>query len=304
MPYDPELLKDLTDEEREALTLEDGDDDANADANQGADEADAQADAQDGDDGAAADADAAPVDADAADAADADPAPAADVAAHAAAEQPKEPAPSAPLLVIEAPADAQEKLAAIAALKEEIAQKFDDGEITAKEFQKQLDAQNKAERDIEMKLHAVEMAQTMESQRQQRTWEMDCDSFIAKHPEYADPKSREYALLNEAVMTIARMPVNQGLSNKAALEKAHRIAQVELAAEAPAAAPAPAGKQAPAKIPRQPAPPNIGNLPQAVIPDASAGEFAHLDRLMKNPDAYEDALAKLSAAQRDRYLRA
>jgi hypothetical protein len=302
MPYDPELLKDLTDEEREALTLEDGDDDANADANQGADEADAQADAQDGDDGAAADADAAPVDADAADAADADPAPAADIAAPAAAEQPKEPAPSAPLLVIEAPADAAERLAAIAALKEEIAQKFDDGEITAKEFQKQLDAQNKAERDIEMKLHAVEMAQTMESQRQQREWAMDCDRFVAAHAEYADPKSREYALLNEAVMTIARMPVNQGLSNTAALEKAHRIVQAELGVATPAA-PA-AGKQAPAKIPRQPAPPNIGNLPQAAIPDASAGEFAHLDRLMKNPDAYEDALAKLSAAQRDRYLRA
>ena len=48
-------------------------------------------------------------------------------------------------------------------------------------------------------------------------------------------------------------------------------------------------------------PPNLGKLPAATANDTDDGKFAHLDRL--EGVAFEDALAKLSDAQRDEYLR-
>ena len=48
-------------------------------------------------------------------------------------------------------------------------------------------------------------------------------------------------------------------------------------------------------------PPNLGTLPAATANDTDDGKFAHLDRL--EGVAFEEALAKLSDAQRDEYLR-
>lgn len=316
MPYTEEQLEGLTDEERDALTLDDeeeqnGDDTGAADAGADAQDGEAGADAgADVDDGADAGEDDAAATAAAADAA----AQAAAAAATAdAAAQPKDPAPpaaaaapSAPLLIVQAPADADAKLAEIAGRKEDLAQKFDDGDITAKEFQKQLDAANKEELNITLQVREANLTQQMEDQRVQNQWVADCNAFVAAHPEYADKEGRAFQVLNETIMAIARMPSNASLSNEKALAKAHRMVLVELGEDAPAAAAAPAAKPAPQqKIPRPAAPPNIANLPAAAIPDTSGGEFKHLERLQStNPDGYEEALLKLSPAQRDRWLRA
>ena len=64
---------------------------------------------------------------------------------------------------------------------------------------------------------------------------------------------------------------------------------------------APKQAKAPASKNEGVVPPNLGKLPAATANDTDDGKFAHLDRL--EGVAFEDALAKLSDAQRDEYLR-
>lgn len=196
------------------------------------------------------------------------------------------------------------KLAQIAVDKGALADKWEAGDITGKEYQIELDKLNDAQFDIKQQVREAELARKLTEQQIQNAWVVDCNAFLAAHPEYADVNSERHKLLNETIMAIARMPSNQGLSNDKALAKAHRMVQVELGeAVAAPAANKPAGQQ---KVPKPAAPPNIANAPAATMNDASGGEFAAIDRISKSGDvdAYEAALDKMTDAQRDRYLRA
>ena len=212
----------------------------------------------------------------------------------------------APILVVQAPEDAQAKLAEFAKKRDEVFQKFDDGEITNAEYNKQLADLNDERLGILLHIERANLAQQLESQRIQNQWVNDCNTFLAQHPEYSDQNSEHYKLLNETIMALATMPSNQGLANDKALAKAHRMVMAELGGTAPAAAaPATPAKVVQHNVPKPPAPPNIGNLPAASMNDTTGGEFAALDRLGKSGDVegYEAALDKLTDAQRARYLK-
>jgi hypothetical protein len=279
----------LTDEER-AAQAEFGDDDQGGDDAAGDDEAAAGA----GGDGAADD-----------DAGDAG----ASAAAGrddgetdepgAAAEQPAlAPKQTAPILVAEPPADAEEKLADIASKKEALLTQFDDGDITAKEYQQQVDALGKQEREIEFAKHEYEMAQKMELQRQKNDWDEQCATFLDGHKEYSDPN--RFELLNDTIKAIAAMPRNRDLTGPQILDKAHRMVLADLGETLPAPA-QPAGKKAPAAKPNLP--PNLAKVPAADTTDTAGNPFAALDRLQAtDPEAYEEALFKLPEAERNRYL--
>jgi hypothetical protein len=246
-------------------------------------------------------------DADAAPAADANAEPAPAAAAEPASQPQAAPAP-APILIVQAPADAKEQLDKIAADKAALIEKWETGEVTGKEYQTQLDALNDKQFDLKAQVREAELAQKMEDQRVQNQWVADCNAFLAKHEEYADKTGERYKLLNETIMALASMPSNQGLSNEKALAKAHRMVQVEMG-ETPtpaATTQAPPTKVTQHKVPKPAAPLNIGTLPAADMNDTSGGEFASLNALQKSGDveAYEAAVAGLSEAQRARYLRA
>jgi len=52
-------------------------------------------------------------------------------------------------------------------------------------------------------------------------------------------------------------------------------------------------------------PPNLGKIPAAAANPTDDGKYAHLDRLMdSDPLAFEEALAGMTPAQRDEYMRA
>lgn len=245
-------------------------------------------------------------DADPAAVADADPAPAPAAAAEPVAQPQAAPAP-APILIVQAPADAKEQLDKIAADKAALIEKWENGEVTSKEYQTQLDALNEQQFDLKAQLREADLTQKMAQQQVHNQWVADCNAFLAAHAEYADKNGERYKLLNETIMALASMPSNQGLSNEKALAKAHRIVQVELGEVAPtAAAPAPAKTVTQHKVPKPEVPPNIGTLPAAAMNDTSGGEFASLNALQKSGDveAYEAAVANLSEAQLARYLRA
>jgi len=215
---------------------------------------------------------------------------------------PSQAAQPAPILVAEAPSDADAKLADIATKKDDLAQKFDDGDITAKEYHSQLDALNKQERGIEMAQHKAQMANEMAEQQRLNAWYTQAQAFAIERG-YTD--QRRMNLIDAEVRAVAT--ADPTLTGMQVLQKAHQnlidaglAPNVAAKPAAPTAAPAAQAKSKPVELP-----PSIHKLPAADVDDTGAGEFAELDRLAStDPLKYEQTLAKMSEAQRDRYLAA
>lgn len=302
MSYTDEELASLTDEEREAL-LEAGEDDTTSTLEQAleaaADKPDTEEEGQQ----------------DKQDEADTDNSgdtqaeePAADEAqpADEAADQPDD-APvvadtkPAPLLVADAPADAEAKLSAIAEQKGALLTKFDDGEITAKEYQAELDKLAKEERAIEFAMHEAQLATKLRQQQEVNNWMQQVQSFTTKdHPEYSTSKVRWMAL-DAFVKEIGGDPANANLTGAQVLAEAHRrvvedlgeVARKEV--EQPAQKPLKGSKAAPPKT--------LAAVPAAESNTMEDGKWTALDRLAQaDPLAFEEKLMKLSDAERDEYL--
>ncbi|MDF3073456.1 MAG: BcepIL02 [Alphaproteobacteria bacterium] len=237
-------------------------------------------------------------DVDAAAAAAADPAAPADAQQPVAADEPR-PAPSAPVLVVEAPADAEAKLAAIGTQKADLRKHYDDGDLTFDEYEAQKDELVKQERTIERQVERAQLATEMELQRRQNEWVAYANNFAEKNGYTANP--RLYRALDMEVRDVAKAEPN--LTDAQVLSKAHANLVEAGIAKTPAKkdpAPAPAAKKG---APKPDLPPDISRLPAAAANNPGEGRFASLDRLMDtNPGAYEAALAKLSDADREAYL--
>lgn len=217
----------------------------------------------------------------------------------------------APILIVQAPEDAQAKLAEIAAKRDEAFQKFDDGEITNAQYNKQLNELNDQQLDIKLQVERASMAAAMEEQRIQNEWVADCNKFVRDHPEYKHGGEKynqdRFNLLNEIIRDMTKMPENFGIANEVALDKAHkRVMNVYGDSPAEVVQAKTPGKVVQHNIPKPPAPPTLGNLPAASMNDDTGGEFASLERLGRSGDvdAYEAALEKLSEAQMARFLKA
>lgn len=215
------------------------------------------------------------------------------------------PAPTEqPVFVAQVPADAEAKLADISTKKDELITKFDDGDITAKEYQQQLDALMKEERQIELALHEAQLAAKMEQQRQVNEWNATVNSFIAENPRYNPQTSpRMYQLLDMEVRAVANSDEFKNRTDSAAgrliMQRAHENLAKELGFEVK-----PAGKQQ-QKVPKPTLPPSLHTAPAAEASETSNGKFAVLDRLQAtDPIGYEEALMKLSDRDREAYLSA
>lgn len=282
----------LTDEERAAL--EDDEDGVSASADGGADNdnEDTSAGDSDADDERAADA----ATADAADAAKqaADAASAAATNADAAEASPQ----PAPILVAQAPEDAEARLKDIADQKESLLTQFDDGDITAREYQKKLDELSRQERNIELDLREAQLAAKLEAQRAQNDWISTCNSFIEANPIYKD-NQRLYRALDQEVRDLAAKPETANWSGQKFLEEAHK--ELAKAFNLPAAN----GSKPSSKRPTDNLPPNLAKVPAADVNDTDGGQYAVLDRLANtDPIAYEEALARMPQAARDAYMAA
>lgn len=282
----------LTPEERAALGEDEGTaTDTNTDAN--TDDAEAAA---------AAEADKAKQDDEAAKATD--DAKAAEAAAaatpEAAAEAPADGQQAAPILVAQPVADAEARLTDIATKKDALLTQFDDGDITAKDYQKQLDELSKQERKIEFEVHEAQLAAKLEQQRLQNDWNATCNAFIAEHAIYKN-NDRLYKALDAEVRELAAKPETAQWSGAKFLEEAHKNLKTAFGFNEPEAGSKPAESQRQ----QRELPPNLAKVPAANLEDTNGGRFAVLDRLANSdPIAYEEALNKLSATERDAYLAA
>lgn len=323
-------LEMLTEEEREGLLdddtvdegLEDGDDDAGDDAAAAADDKSGEgarqegkdkpddADGDDGDDAGTDEPDAAAAaaakakqDADAKAAADAAAAEAAAAGAdnNAAASATDEPKPidgdKRPSWILDP--KVPEQIDALEKKKDELTDKFDDGELTGKEYRAELRTIDNQLEGLKTQRLAAEIGKT---NAVQHYFETTVPEFLAKHTEY-EKGSILHAMLEAEVKKLQVQ--SQNPLNPAILERAHEnlTAQVTKAygVKPNAQAKPNAGKTTAAA---REVVPTLGTVPAAdASDDTDGGEFAWLDRLSNSDvEKYEQELAKLSDEKRDRYL--
>lgn len=283
MAYTEEELAGLTDEER--AMLEDEEDEGT----DGAGEGDGEDQEGGEDDGAEGAGDAG---------AEADPAGNGGEGTEAEDEQVEVPAAHAPILVAEAPEQAQERLQAISSEKADLRKKYDEGELTFDEYESKVETLDEERLEIRLALKEAETAAKIEQQRQINEREAQINGFLSEHNIKRDFADLRFAALDTAVKVVASKEENADLGVREILQKAMDlcIEQGVIAAKAKPEA-------APTAKPRKPiaAPPTLAHVPAADMTGTDEGNrFAYLDRL--DPVAREAAVSKLSPADLDAYL--
>jgi hypothetical protein len=314
---DPHALATLSPEEREALAIELDDED---EPQGGEDDADEDADGADEQAGADAEAaDEKPADTPAADAApEPEPAP-----ALATAKQPDAPAFKADL-----PEDFEAQVKTLrddaAALRKRLA----DGEIDVAEFSEQQEAifDRRANLDaLRVKAEvAAELSKQTGEQSARTQWVNTVNAFVAATAAAGDidyGKDADKAQqLDAFVRALGNDPRHNDKPMDWFMKEAHRMVRayaglppVHDGAKPPSGDAPPAGDKAKAAVkaavakrkpPLADAPKNIAHVAGGPGPGdvGDPGEFAHLDRL--SGEKLEDAMGRMTPAQRERYLAA
>ena len=196
------------------------------------------------------------------------------------------------------PADVDDQIAAAKLAKIKLAEKFDEGEITAVEYAKQTEELNDFQRELENKRFKAQLAAESQQSRELDSWEETCSDFLSAHPEISKSKLR-YDSFDYAVRLVTGDQANAALTGDQQLEKAYQtwVTELGIQVEQPAQSGAKPDPRKPKVVP------NIGSLPAAQANDTDDGKFAYLDRLAdSDPLKYEATLAKLSDADREAYL--
>lgn len=199
--------------------------------------------------------------------------------------------------------DIDRQLAALKEGKEALAAKFDEGEITFSDMQKQLNVLTDNEYELREAKMKANLAQEVSQNQEAGTWEQACDTFLNAHKEIAG--DLKMASFDFAVRMVTGDPANANLSYGEALQKAYDNWATELGikpANDNGQQKAP-DKKEPEKKPKQGVVPTLGAAPAADANDTDDGEFGWLDRLAESdPLRYEAELMKMSDAKREAYL--
>jgi hypothetical protein len=203
----------------------------------------------------------------------------------------------APILIAPVPENVDAKLAEIASQKSTLLDQFDNGDVTAKEYQLQLDALAKQERQIERQQDRAELAGQMEQQRLQNEWTRTCNDFVERNAVYKD-NPRLYKALDAEVRELAAKPDTANWSGQKFLDEAHKNLSEAFGLKNDSV------KKVEKPIaPRRELPPNLAKVPSADVEDTNGGRFAVLDRMANtDPLGFEETLNKMSSADRDAYL--
>lgn len=208
-----------------------------------------------------------------------------------------------PLIRAEVPADIEDKRADVEKRRDAIAQEFEDGDKTAREFQAANRLLDKEENELDWLVRKADLSVETTKAQAEASWYKSTEAFLADHPEIMK-NELVYNAFDAVVRQVTADKANHGLSDHKQLEKAHAIWAESLGIKVEAA-PAPKGKtdpKAPAK-PKRDLPPILAGVPAATASETDDGKYAALDRLMEtDPLAYEAALAKMSPTESDAYL--
>lgn len=208
-------------------------------------------------------------------------------------QEPAAPAPAPTMPVYTAPADIDDQLKAVRAEQAALAEKFDAGDLTARE----LHEQTRALEDKYYDLRDVRTRAAQSYDAQLNTWaNQTVKDFLSGHADaYGDTEGFLYDALDREVARLQVGEYKDDKFNPAILQRAHERIQQGIGAIGGAPKPKTPGE------PDRQIPPRLSNIPAAAEDSLDAGgDFAYLDRLQGQ--AYEDAFAKLNPAQQEAYL--
>ena len=203
-----------------------------------------------------------------------------------------------PLFNTELPADIQAQRTEIDEKEDALDKQFDEGDITFSEHKKALREINQQRNALDRAELKAELAAEAYQTQIDNSWQASQEAFFSAHPEFKIDNEAKWAAFDQLVKNETKSVLDKGgVVGVPELERAYtKYKQAfNIEAAAPKQAKAPSAKN------EGVIPPNLGKLPAATANDTDDGKFAHLDRL--EGVAFEDALAKLSDAQRDEYLR-
>lgn len=236
-------------------------------------------------------------------------APAAETPAHAPApapaaveEQAPAPEPAGPTLQ-QIRSEYTTKIETLRNEKLAISQKFDDGDLTMAEADRQKDALDEQLTDLRVSLKTFE---TSIANARDDFITTHVPTFLTQHPEYKGPM---YDALEAEVKRLQTAALEAGRSQHSPKILAIAHANIEKALGRQPA-PTPAGgapKPRVEGLPPRTLPPNIAELPSSDAGEdlGQQGKFAYLDRLADiKPLEYENAVAAMSDAERQAYLSA
>lgn len=205
-----------------------------------------------------------------------------------------------PLFKVELPADIEAKRTALDTQEDDLVKKFDEGDITFAEYNKELRSLNRERADLDRAELKAELAQEAQQSQVEQTWQTTANTFVAEHPLISKNETM-WSSFDAIVRRVTAETMQKGEQpSRRDLEKAYKQWTEDLGiADAGTQKPQPKQKK------QNVVPPNLGKVPAATANDTDDGKFAHLDRLAESdPLAFEAALAKMSDAQRDEYMQA
>jgi hypothetical protein len=197
---------------------------------------------------------------------------------------------------------ANQQLHAIEQARGVLEKRFDDGEIDAKQLNREMAKLSRYENNIDIAIAQSKFTAAANVQTVQSTWEGLHRDYRSKHPELVENKALEEEW-DYAVKTLAQNKKNEDKPMSWFLEEGHRRACAVLGTAAPAASTkaTPAKQATPEDRKSAEAPQTLMSTPAATPSETGQGEFAHIDQL--SGVAQERAHAKLSPEQYDRYLK-
>lgn len=299
--YTDEQWNELTEEEQEGILSNDEDAEEEGQEEPQIDEAAAQAKAQED---AAAQA--------AADKQKTDDAAAAQAEADAAAKTKAEPEPEPEKPVVAPrprgvlndtlPEDYSQRVEANNTAQDELAQKYEDGDISFAEYNKGMRKLHEEAMDLrEVKMRA-EISEVSSTNSVQQHWDGLMGSFLTAHPEAISTPVRQNAFDHILREITAPVMAAGGMPGQAEIDKAYaRLAEeFGLQAKQPNQD---KGAEPPAAKKENKVPPTLGAVPAAAHTDVDDGKWAHLDRLAEqDPIKFEETLMKMSEAERNEYM--
>jgi hypothetical protein len=212
--------------------------------------------------------------------------------------------PDQPLYEANLPENYKERLDEISAEREELSNKFEDGEFTHQEYNEKVNALNKEERQIERDIDKAEISSQMAINQQKQEWTNAQRSFLSENPQY-DTNPVLYRALDSEVRAIAGDDANDGLTGAEILNKAHEQIKAAFGVKEEPANPdndKNKNDKDKLKLEERNLPPNMKDIPTSDINDQQISKFDKLDKLMDTDyEAYERELAKLSPADREAY---
>ena len=182
---------------------------------------------------------------------------------------------------------------------------YNDGDISFEEFNKENRRLDRESRKLEKEKDDIELDRKLAQQSVNSQWNGVMSAFMPSHPELNQSQVR-MDVFDKILMRVTGETMQKGKMpgiddvNKAYAEWCKEFNFQPAGDDKGTTAPKKTTTPAKPKKKAPKVPPTLGGLPAAQGNDTAAGRFAQLDRL--SGDAFEEALAKLSAADRDAYL--